>query len=361
MLTGLEGLVPADKVAALRTSTNSPVSHVAPVTQTAAPATTAAPVAPVTQTVPTINPIVVKSPLGEFTYGGAPIADVKLETFQDVQKFAKEYAGVELKEVKDFAPFFTQVKTLQEQAAQAAELQKVVDNYKSNLEALPKEVVQILDAAVTNGDYQSVITNLQKKSAVDYTKPFSGQDPVALANMYTGKTYTKETFEALEETSRSALTDSIKMKFDADRDSVLNFESNNKITMDKKQKEFSTSIDTSIAAFAASNPRVDKSALAEVKKVMQFGLSDVLFDKNRNYAPDAAEKVAMMLYGKQTIDSQSQAIGDLVKKSVNESVTGEIQKILNRSDKPPVQTGAPASNVIAQQVAEATSWLPKRK
>jgi hypothetical protein len=315
------------------------------------------PVAPVT----TINPITVKSPLGEFTYGGTPAADVKLETFQDVQKFGKEFIGVDLKEVKDFAPFFAQVKTMREQAAQATELQKVVDNYKTNLESLPSEVALILNAAISNGDYKSVINNLQKKSALDYTKPFSDHDPVALANLYTDKNYTKETFEALDESSRSALSDSVRMKFDADRNEVLNFESNNKIALEQKQKAFSASIDASIAAMLTSNPRMDKAAVAEVKKAMQFGLSDSLFTKEKTYSPDAAEKIAMMLYGKQTIAAQSETIGDLVKKTAAASKTEEIQKLLFRSDKPTTQTGVPASNVIAQQVAAATDWLPKRK
>jgi hypothetical protein len=106
---------------------------------------------------------------------------------------------------------------------------------------------------------------------------------------------------------------------------------------------------------------MDKNAVAEVKKVMQYGLSDGLFTKDKNYTPDAAEKIAMMLYGKQTIVAQAETIGDIVKKMTNAGVTQEIEKTLLRSDKPQTQDGAPTTNVIAQAVAEATSWLPKRK
>jgi hypothetical protein len=354
MVAGLDGLISPDKIKVVKASiadnpVAAPAAPVTPVVEAPAAVTT------------TIDPIIIKSPLGEQKYGGTPAADIPMNTFQDVQKFAKDFIGADLKEVKDFVPFFAKVKTLQEQASQAEGLQKVVDNYKSNLESLPKEVILILDAAVSNGDYKSVINNLQKKSALDYTKSFADHDPVALANLYTGKQYTKETFEALDEFSRSALSDSVKMKFDADRSEVLNFENNNKIAMEQRQKAYSTSIDTSISALQASNPRMDKNAVAEIKKVMQFGLSDVLFNKDKTYASDSAEKIAMMLYGKQTIDAQADAIGDLVKKTADASKTEEIQKILLRSDKPPVQTGAPATNVHAQQVSEATSWLPQRK
>jgi hypothetical protein len=361
-LAGLEGLVSPEKIATLRTSTVTPAA-------VTVPANTAVPAASVVQpaqvvtpaTAPTINPIVVNTPLGTQTYGGTPATDIPMNTFQDVQKFAKDFAGIELKEVKDFVPLFAQVKTLQEQAAQAAELQKVVDNYKSNLEALPPEVVTILDAAISNTDYRAVINNFQKKSALDYTKPFSSQDQIALANLYTGKQHTKETFEALDESSRNVLLDGVRMKFDADQKEVLNFENNNKIAIQQKQKAFSDSIDTSISKFIASNPKVDKAAIAEIKKAMQFGLSDSLFTKEKTYAPDAAEKIAMMLYGKQTIAAQAETIGDIVKKMTGAGVTQEVERILNRSDKPQTQSGAPTTNVIAQMVKEATSWLPQKQ
>jgi hypothetical protein len=361
MLAGLDGLVPPDKAATLRASAASPTTAAptAPAIAMAAPAATTAPAG--TVTAPIINPIVVNTPLGQQTYGGTPMAQVELKTFQDVQKFTKDYLGEELKEVKDFVPFLAKVKTLQEQAGQVAELQKVVDNYKSNLESLPPEVVTILDAAVNNGDYKAVINNFQKKSALDYSKPFSSQDPIALANLYTSKQYTKETFDALDESSRSALSDSVKMKFDADRTEVLNFENNNKIAIQQKQKAFSDSIDTSISKFLSSNPHVDKAAVTEIKKVMQYGLSDSLFTKDKTYAPDAAEKIAMMLYGKQTIAAQAETIGDIVKKMTGAGVTQETERILLRSDKPQTQQGAPATNVHAQMVKEATSWLPNRK
>ena len=354
MIDGAAGLIGTAKVAPPAPSPATPVASVTP----AAPV---AQVIPVVEPTPTISPIVVKSAFGEQVYGGTPIAQVDLKTFQDVQKFTKDYLGVELKEVKDFVPFLAQVKTMQEQAAQTTELQKVVDNYKTNLESLPKEVVLILDTAISGGDYKSVIGNLQKKSATDYTKLFASHDPIALANQYTNKSYTKETFDALDESSRGALLDGIKVKFDADRDSVLNFETNNRIAIEQKQKAFSASIDASISNLLTSNPRMDKAAVGEIKKAMLYGLSDSLFTKDKTYAPDAAEKIAMMLYGKQHVTALSETIGDLVKKSTNASKTEEIQKILLRSDKPPLQSGAPASNVAAQIVAEATSWLPKRK
>ena len=347
------GLIGTPKVAA-----QTAQAPVVPATSTDAIPAAAPAVSP---TNAAVNPIVVKSPLGDQVYGGTPVEQVALKTFQDVQKFAKDFIGTDIKEVQDFVPFLTQVKDWQSKSTQATELQKVVDNYKASIESLPKEVLLILDTAIQNGDYKAVITNLQKKSALDYAKPFSEQDSIHLANLYTGKQYTKETFDALDESSRSALTDSVRMKFDAERTEVLNFENNSKIATDQKLKSFQASVDASISAFIASNPTVDKAAIAEIKKAMQYGLSDVLYTKDKTYAPDAAEKVAMMLYGKQTITAQRETIGDIVKKISAQSETQATEKILLRSDRPVVSTGAPSDNLIAQAVAKATDFLPQKR
>jgi hypothetical protein len=87
----------------------------------------------------------------------------------------------------------------------------------------------------------------------------------------------------------------------------------------------------------------------------------VLFNKDKTYAPDAAEKIAMLLYGKQTITAQAETIGDIVKKISNTSVTQATEKILLRSDMPPVQTGVPASNAREKLIQELTSWLPQKQ
>ena len=110
MQSAAEGLIGTPKVVAK--TAQAPVASPTP-TSTAAPVV-AAPATPA----PAVNPIVVKSAFGDQIYGGTPIEQVDLKTFQDVQKFAKEFIGADIKEVKDFVPLFTQVKDLQSKATQ---------------------------------------------------------------------------------------------------------------------------------------------------------------------------------------------------------------------------------------------------
>jgi hypothetical protein len=354
-LAGAKGLIKEDPKA--------PVVAAPAASAAQAPAT--APVtAPATSTAAPVNPaIVINTPLGTQTYGGAPIESVKLTSFDDVQKFAKEYAGVELKEVQDFVPLLANLKQSKEQAAKAAELQKQVETFTSTVENLPKEVSLILNAAISGGDYMAVITNLNKKAALAFDKPFESQDQLKLVEYYTGKPLTKESFDALDETTRDFLTTSVKLKYDTDRESVLNFETNTKKATEERQTKFLASVEASINAMLASNPNMDKTAVAEVKKTMLYGLSEELFAKDKTYVPEAAEKIAMLKYGKQTIAAQTQTIGDIVKRITNESVSKATEKILLKSDAPIMTSGAAVgdNNLIAAEVARATNWLPNKR
>jgi hypothetical protein len=306
-------------------------------------------------------PVIVKSPLGDQVYGGTPLKDVVLASFTDVQNFAKDYMGLEIKEVKDFVPLFAQFKTAKEQASQATELQKLVDGYSSTLDNLPSDVSLILGAAMQGEDYKPILQKMVQKTVIDYQKPFEAHDPVKLVNHYTGKAYTKETFDALDETAKSALSDSVKLKFDTDRTELLNFETNTKKATEQKQEKFLASVESSISAMLTSNPQMGKAAVDRVRQVMRYGIADVLFTKDKTYVPDAAEKIAFMEFGKETVAAQAQTIGDIVKKIQNQSASDVTEKILLRSDLPPIQGGGRSNNLIAAAVEEATSFLPKRK
>jgi hypothetical protein len=338
-----------------------PIVAAAPVVA-AAPAATAAPAAVVEPTPgPAIKPIIVRTPLGDQVYGGVPVSSVKLSSFADVQAFAKDFAGVDIKDVQDFVPILTELKIAKEQADINAQLHKTVGDLTSTLDNLPKDVSLILTTAIQGGDYASVINNFQKRAVLNFDEPFNSQDPVKLVNHYTGKQYTKEAFDALEVTTKDALTDSVKLKFEAERNELLNFETNTKKATEEKQTKFRASVDASIAAWLTSNPHVGKAEVDRVRNRMLYGLTDVLFTNEKTYKPEAAEKVAMMEYGKATIAAQAETIGDIVKQISNKSDSQAVERILLKSDKPPVAGGGRDNNLIAAEVAKATSWLKPKQ
>ena len=336
-----------------------------PLTVPANPAAPAAPAAPVAgaSAAPAanpINPIVVNTPLGQQVYGGVPIEKINLASFADVQAFAKDFLGRDIKEVKDFVPLFSELKQAKEIAATAAQLQTVVDNYNTTIENLPSDVSLILRTAIQGEDYKPIIQNLQKKAAVNYDKQFESHDVLDLVNHYTGTKYTKETFDTLDPVAKNALTDSVKLKYNTDRNEVINFEANAAKATKERQEKFQASVESSITKMLVSNPQMDKAAVDRVRQIMTYGIANTLFTKDRTYTPDAAEKIAMMEYGKQTIAAQSQTIGEIVARMTNQGVSKATENLLLRSDKPGLKGDPKDINIINSIVERETDFLPKK-
>jgi hypothetical protein len=267
-----------------------------------------------------------------------------------------------VKDVQDFVPIFGQFKDLQKSAAEAAQLKQVNETYKNTLDNLPKDVSLILSAAIAGEDYLPIIQKLQQKALFDFEKPIASHDEVDLINHYTGNVYTKESLDALDPKVQAALMDVVKLKYKTDQTEYANLQTNTKLSIDNRQKQFSTSVESSIAQMLAGNPKMDTSAVERVRQIMTNELGNSLFAKDRTYLPDAAEKIAYMTFGKELVQAQVQTIGDLVKQIQAKGETIATEKILLRSDQPHLKgSGAPGDqNVLQNIVKEKTAFLHAR-
>jgi hypothetical protein len=305
-----------------------------------------------------INPVVVKTPLGEQVFGGTPVESVQLKSFEDVVAFAKDYAGVEIKDVQDFVTVFNNLKDLRKQAEDLPRLQKTVDTYRSTLDNLPKEVSLILNAAIQGEDHMPIIRKLQQKDVFDFTKPFDAHDPLEVVNHYTKKQYTQETLDALPPEAQEALMDVSKLRYKSDQDDFMNMQSNVKKATEERQNKFQASVESSISQMLVNNPGMGKEAVERVRQIMSYGLSDALFTKDRTYLPDAAEKLAFLEFGKQIVNAQKQTIGDLVAKIRSEAEGKTTERILLRSDKPVLKGGGlQDKNFVQAAVEKETAFL----
>ncbi len=380
MISAAAGLVPDKKLqTAVSNASGEPAPVVAPVSTVTPPAVApvstpvAIPIVDTNKGVPDLNiqnpatpaatnplsTVVVKSPLGDQVYGGIPIDQVKLSSFADVAAFAKDTLGVELKDVQDFVSFITNYKAVQEKAASVDKLQKVVDTYKSSLDGLPKDVSLIVSAALQGQDHMPIIQKLTQKIKIDFDKPFESHDSLDLINHYTEKKFTKETFDALEPSLQESFQDIAKLKYKADRDEYMNMQTNIKSAAETRQKSFLASVDSSIAQMVTNNPKMEKVAIERVRQIMTAGLSDSIFNKDRTYLPDAAEKIAYLEFGKSIVAAQAKTIGDFVAKVRAETESRTTETLLMRSDKPIPSGGAAniSKNVLQAEVDKATSFL----
>ena len=318
---------------------------------------------PIIQNTPVaINPlstVVVKSPLGDQVFGGTPIDQVKLSSFADVAAFAKDAIGAELKDVQDFVGLISGYKAVQEKAATVDKLQKLVDTYTTSINNLPKDVALILSAALQGQDHMPIIQKLTQKSVVDFDKTFESHDSLSLINHYTEKSFTKETFDALDPSLQQSFKDIAKLKYKADQDEYNNMQVSVKSAAETRQKSFLTSVDSSIAQMVTNNPRMEKVAIERVRQIMTAGLSDSIFTKDRTYLPDAAEKIAYLEFGKSIVAAQAKTIGDFVAKVRAETESKTTENILMRGDKPIPSGGAGniSKNVLQAEVQKATGFL----
>jgi hypothetical protein len=372
MIAAAAGLVPNSKLQAIVTNnTEKPiVGEVAPT-----PAPVNEPITPILQSnkgvvdpniqnVPNsvINPIVVKSPLGDQIYGGTPVDQIKLSSFADVAAFAKDTIGAELKDVQDFVGLITDYKVVQEKATSVDKLQKIVDTYTNSINNLPKDVSLILSAALQGQDHMPIIQKLTQKSIIDFDKPFESHDTLSLINHYAQKDFTKETFDTLDPSIQESFQDIAKLKYKVDQDEYANMQTNIRSAAETRQKVFLTSVDSSIAQMVANNPKMEKAAIEQVRQTMTTGLNDSLFAKDRTYLPDAAEKIAYLTFGKSIIASQAKTIGDFVARVRSETESKTTEALLMRSDRP-IPTGGAGNisqNVLQAEVDKATSFLKTR-
>jgi hypothetical protein len=369
MISAAAGLVPDNKLQAVVTNNTENSTSVG---TPSASAPVIEPVAPILQpnkgvidpniqniSKPVVNPIVVKTPLGDQVYGGTPVDQIKLSSFADVAAFAKDTIGAELKDVQDFVGLITNYKVVQEKAASVDKLQKLVDTYTDSINNLPKDVSLILSAALQGQDHMPIIQKLTQKSIIDFDKPFESHDALSLINHYTQKDFTKETFDTLDPNIQESFQDIAKLKYKADQDEYANMQTNIRSAAETRQKSFLASVDSSIAQMVANNPRMEKAAIEQVRQTMTTGLNDSLFAKDRTYLPDAAEKIAYLTFGKSIVAAQAKTIGDFVAKVRSETESKTTESLLMRSDRP-IPTGGTGNisqNVLQAEVEKATSFL----
>lgn len=309
-----------------------------------------------------LGSVVVKSPLGDQIFGVPPATEVKLSSFADIAAYAKDVLGEDIKDVQDFATFFPKIKEIRDAAAKVEQTEKELNSYKNAINNLPPDVSLIMSAALQGQDYMPIIQKLTQKAVVDFDKPFASHDSLNLINHYTGKGFTKETFDALDPSAQEALKSVAEVKYKADQDEYSSIQSNVKSAAETRTKVFQASVDSSIAQMVANNPKMDKASIERIRQIMVSGLGSSLFTSDKTYLPDAAEKIAYLEFGKQIVAEQAKTIGDIVSKIRSQTESETIENIVMRSDKPIPSGGSGniSKNVLDSEVKKATGFLNAR-
>jgi len=307
---------------------------------------------------PAVDPFVVKTAMGTKVYGAGDSIDVVLSSFEDVQGYAKAF-GVEIKEVNDLQNVLKEYDVMKKNTSVLESERARLNNYERTLNALPVEVNMILNAALNQQDYQQVITNVANKGAFNFEKTFDAYNEKEMINHYSGKNYSKQEFDDMEEDQYKALRDMAGTKYETAQVRYKQTIEDQQRATALTQQKFNNSVEVSIAQLKAAYPSLDEPKIQRVQTVMTADLQNTLFNDDNTYKPDAAERIAMLEFGKETIAQQEVTIGELVQKYHNVGASQATEKILLASDVRPVHgTGeAPSHNVLAEEVHRQTSFL----
>jgi len=368
MLGGAAGIVPQDKIDAIKEKAKGGQPGAAVITpvQTEAEKATAAAEAAKGAVAPAVTqpakPIVVETPLGRQVFG-APGGEVKLTSFADVQAYAKDTFNFEIKDVNDFQVFF---KTLNETQAKAAEADKyriAATNFETTLKNLPEDVGMLFNAAVMGTDYKDLLQQLAEGQKYNYEKAFDAYPELDMVNAFSGKQFTKVEYDALEPDQRSIYKDLSKVKYETARQTFTRTQQETQRATEAQTKSWTDSVESSIAQLRTAYPNMDNNQTERVRQIMTQGLRDSLYNADGTYRQDAAVKIAMQEFGVQTIQTQAKTIGELVEQYRNQGESQATEQILQRSDKPEAGQGGTAQdrkNLISEVVKKQTSFLNAR-
>jgi len=305
-----------------------------------------------------VEPIVVETPLGKKVFGEPSPQDIKIEKLEDIQKIAETY-GLNLENPEKIVDFLKEYKDVKEKIVDLQNKASQLDNYNRIIDALPADVKAVLNAALIGQDYKTVVRKIVESERMDYSKPFEQHNVREIVNMFSPRKYTKAEYDELDESVRQSLEEAAKIRYETERQNYLNqIQAINQESI-RRQQAFEQSVEQSLAYLKANNPGIGEAQLRRVREIMTQDLHASLFNPDQTYRIDAAEKIAMLEFGKETIQKQEQTIGDLVKKYVSQGMAKATEEILLQADKRLQSSGGDLSNedLMKQIVERETSFL----
>lgn len=309
-----------------------------------------------------IEPIVVKTPFGQKIFGAAKEDEegqVTLQSFEDVQSFAKANS-LDIKEVNDLQGFIKDYTKFKAESGKLGPLQSQIDTYERTLKSLPNEVSLILNAAVNNQDYTSIINEISQSSTLNFAKPFVDYNERELINHYNDEKFNQEQFKEMEDGQLKALTRLAKTKYETDQANHVAQVQQAQRSNELAQQQFNQSVENSIKQLRSNNPDMGEPEIKRVRDVMTGELHDTLFEGDNTYKVEAAERIAMQEFGKEAILAQQHTIADIVAKVQNQGKSEANEQILQHSDKRPIAAvgaGGADENRLSAAVQKETSFM----
>tara|TARA_R110002020_G_scaffold220785_1_gene428730 strand:+ start:10118 stop:11290 length:1173 start_codon:yes stop_codon:yes gene_type:complete len=243
--------------------------------------------------------------------------------------------------IDDLGTFFNSADKWRKGAQDIDETQEKFDDIQNAFSELPEPLFNAFQAWANGQDWTEEVQNA---GLLDYKSDFEDYETYDIVNYYFPDEYEEDDFT--ENSDDATVKRAVKLarkQYEAEQESFEDQRAEYMRKGENLQKVLKSSTGSSVDKLRESFPDFSKDALKKVKDTMISGdLTSLFFNKDGSYTDDAAEKVALMLYGRD----------EIIKANNRTKKSQEVLKtsVAKGSEKPSVKTTQSQQTQVPEEV-----------
>lgn len=279
----------------------------------------------------------------------------EFKSSDEVNEFlAKKY---QVKDVKDFSKFLSNVEQWRNSSQKAEEVQEKFDSLINGLNMLPMEIQSAILAWNKGDDYKTVFNRYA--SNIDFTKDISAHDKKELVRHFYPDQFDKEDLEDFDDNPHiKAAYDMVKKTlYPQAQQAIARQRADIEAEAETLKRVVASSAKGSVVHLQESFPSIDDKELRKIEKMLS-GDDSVLLGlfKNRDgsYKKEAALTLAMALFG---ADQVKQLLH-----TIEEQTKGLYPAVRNKPKTPAQKTVTPTDNDVKNSELQRVvrTFVPKK-
>lgn len=270
---------------------------------------------------------------------------VEFKNLTDLQKHIGTTLGLSDVESPNFmSTFLKNTQEWQKDAQQKSVLEQQLGQIQKEFEQLPPALFEGMQAWAKGENYQDVIK--QHLSGLDLTKSFDNNEKATVLNHYFPGQYKADQIEENSDAVKAALN-LAKMQFTRDQQAFEAQRKEASKTFDQQVQVLRESAQSSVGQLKKEFPSFGNTDVAQVQRLMETDDVLSLFkDKNGQYLPDAAKRLAFALNGELEVKNLSEALKKQTETASQIVNTGQENVQRNASQNGTATPGATEQEVL---------------
>ena len=294
------------------------------------------------------------------TVATPPAQATTFEKVDDIFPFITKETGVEVKDANDINTFVSKYKETQNTLNSLQTEYQKAKQVENIFTQMPDDLFTIVTAWANNQDYRAEM-HRNINQTIDYSKPFDQQDAKKLLLIYDSENFTPDKFSTDEDyqdfkesNEGKTILKLVKDRFNSEQKTFVDNRTRFMQKSDELKSALTNSASASVNELKTSIPYFKEEQINDVTKTLNGGQAEILslfFNPDGTYKKDAAEKVSMIKYAKQAIDTQK----TFIKKHLEEQTIKEL--ITRGADQPPTKQTSNTGADTLQADAAARGYV----